>query len=926
MVKTKEKLVLIDSHALIHRAYHALPPMHTKEGVPTNAVYGFILTLLKVLSSLKPTYVVAAFDMKGPTFRHEAYKEYKAHRKAAEDDLVAQFPLVKDVVEAFNIPIIEKQGFEADDVVGTLTAKYPGISKVIVTGDADALQLVDEETKVFTLRRGVKDTVIYDVAGVKDKYGFLPEHVPDYKGLCGDASDNIPGVAGVGDKTARDLVAKYGSIEKIYENIEELPKRARTRLEDHKKEALFSRDLATIRRDVPVEMDLEDARMEDYGIEEVRELFEKFGFKSLLARLPKSSRGEMQATLLSNDQSPNQNSEKIPNSQYPISLPEGYFIADSEEKVKELKKKLGKVSLTAFDTENDYLGAREYPIVGMSFAFEYNEKSEAWYVPVTPESVKEWKDVLENPKLKKTGHNLKYDYAVLAQSRIKLAPIVFDTMVGAYLLDPGRRQYGMDALAMQELSHHCIPITDLIGSGKDPHVAKALRGRQKKMSEVPLAELARYAAEDADVSLRLYNKFHPEIESAGLRRVMDELEMPLIPILSEMEMAGVRLDVDRLSVLSKKNQKRIEELREDIWKEAGEEFNVNSTVQLRKILYEKLQLPTTGIKRTQSGYSTAADELNKLRGTHAIIELLEEYRELTKLQNTYIETLPELVDGETGRVHTSFNQTVTATGRLSSDSPNLQNIPVRTELGQEIRAAFVADAGCVLVKADYSQIELRLAAHMSQDEKMLDAFRSGEDIHRATAAWVFEVKPEDVTDEQRRAAKTLNFGVLYGMGAFHFARASGVSVEEARSFIERYRKQYAGVSRMIEQYIANAEELGYTETLFGRRRYVPEINSHDPGTRAAAERAAYNFPLQGTAADLLKKAMIELSAVLAEKYPKARMVLTVHDELVVEVLEEEASAVAKLMREVMEGVYTLDVPLVVDVGVGKNWRDVEKVG
>ncbi len=908
------KLALIDSNALVHRAYHALPPLTSKTGLPTNAVYGFTTMLLKMFSTLKPTHVVAAFDVKGPTFRKEKFAAYKAHRKPMEDDLAAQFPLVKEVLKAFDIPIIELKGFEADDVIGTLVKKIDGdVQKVIVTGDMDTLQLIDHLTSVFTLRKGVTDTILYDAEMVRAQYGFGPEHMIDYKGLRGDPSDNIPGVKGVGDKTAKELITKYGDIEEIYKHLDELPTRAKTRLEGHKEDALFSKDLATIHQEVPIEFTLESAKLDGYDTEKVREIFAKFDFRSLLARLPQGGTA-IQPSLFS------QTDKK---SDAGIALPPNYHFVESQEDQKKLMHELLQEELIAFDTENESLGSREYPIVGMSFAVrggngdagKDNKGIEAWYVPVNPESVKLWQPLFENEKVKKVGHNLKYDAQVLYMSGITLKGISFDSMIGSYLLHPGSRQYGLDAMAVQELNYHPIPLSHLIGAGKNV----------KKVSEVPVLELARYAAEDAEVALRLYEVLRPRIESEGLRRVMDDIEVPIISVLTVMEMNGIQVDVKVLKDLNKKLTVRISTLQKKIWKFAGEEFNINSTQQLRVLLFDHLKLPTTDIKRTQSGFSTASSELEKLHGTHEIIPLLEEYRELTKLKNTYIETLPEMVDPKTGRIYTSFNQTIAATGRLSSINPNLQNIPIRTETGQEIRRAFVAGKGNLLVKADYSQVELRLAAHLSHDEKMIDVFRAGEDIHSATAAWVYGIPQSEVTSDKRREAKTLNFGVLYGMGPQAFARSAGISVEKARSFIGRYREQYQGLTKYMEATIEQARGLGYVETLFGRRRYMPEINSNNPAISAQAERIAFNFPLQGTAADILKKAMIELQRVIDKDWPNVKLLLTVHDELVAEAPRQEAKEFAAVMKKAMEGVITLDVPLIADVSMGENWKDTEEV-
>jgi DNA polymerase-1 len=931
MATKKQKLVLIDAHALIHRAYHALPPMSTKTGQPTNAVYGFVTTLFKVFTSLKPTHVVAAFDMKGPTFRHALDPNYKAHRVEIDQALIDQFEVVREVVKAFNIPIINKAGFEADDIIGTLTKQVKVPDKIIVTGDMDALQLVDEHTTVFTLKRTLAETVTYTVPMVEEKYGFGPELVTDYKGLRGDASDNIPGVEGIGEKTAKELVGKYGTIENIFKHLDELPNRAQTRLRGHKKEALDSRHLATIVRDVPIKFSLDDAELADYDVEKVRSIFEKLEFHSLLNRLPKSKHGqEIQPTLLGTspltlssreERGDDEHSETRSEVRSSLAMPKNYHLVESAAEQKKLLATLMKEKVVAFDTENDKLGARTYPIVGMSFS---NGK-DSWYVPVTRESVKAWKPLLESEKVQKVGHNLKYDWQVLAQSGITLRGIVFDSMIASYLLHPDGRQHGLDPLAAELLGHHTIPITALIGDGPTSPRLRGASKEQKLMSQVPLQDIAVYAAEDADIAWRLYQHFLPHLKEQKLMGVLEDIEVPLIPVLADMEMAGVSLDTTVLAGLSKKLTKRITKLRADIQGVAGEEFNVNSTLQLRRVLYEKLLLPTDGIARTQSGYSTAASELAKLRGKHEIIGWLEEYRELTKLLSTYISTLPELVDAEDKRLHTSFNQVVAATGRLSSQDPNLQNIPVRTETGQEIRAAFVAAQGYQLIKADYSQLELRIVAHMAEDKAMLEAFRRGADIHIATAAQVFGVALDAVTPKQRRHAKTLNFGVLYGMGARNFAQAADVSVEEARSFIERYERTYTGIVAFRAEILAQANELGYVETLFGRRRPVPEIKASSPGIRAAAERYAFNTPVQGTAADIIKKAMLGLHAHMKKEYPKAKLVLTVHDELVAEVPVKEVATFAADMKRIMEGVTTLDVPLIVEVAAGPNWRDTEEI-
>lgn len=899
----RQKLAIIDAHALIHRAYHALPPMTSEDGAPTNAVYGFTTMLIKMISTLKPTHVIAAFDMKGPTFRHEEYADYKAHRKELDHDLIVQFDIVRDVVRAFSIPIYEKKGFEADDIIGTIVKTLEEeIPIVVVTGDMDTLQLVSEKTSVFTLKRGISDTILYTPELVQEKYGFEPRYISDYKGLAGDPSDNIPGVAGIGTKTAKDLVGAFGSLESIFSHEEELPSRAKKYIIGHEKDALFSRKLAVIRQDVPIDIVLDDALFVVYDEKNVRTEFQKLGFRSLISRLPKSQDGFQPTLGIKTEEE--------------IILPKGYFIAQSREEQQILREKLKTKKIIAFDTETDGLGGRTSPIIGMSFACHEESEIHAWYIPIDSVSVLLWKDFFEDSTIKKTGHNLKYDMEVLQQSGIHLRGVDFDTMIASYLLRPGSRNYGMDDLAEEFLNYTPIPITDLIGTGKN----------QKSMKDVPLLELARYAAEDADVSLRLYDFFFPKIQEEKLLDVLQDIELQLLEVLVHMEMTGVAINKKVFTVLSKKVFDRIKTIEQQIWSLAGTNFNIGSPKQLREILFVNLNLPTVGIKKTQSGYSTGADELEKLTGKHPIIGFLSEYRELSKLKSTYLDALPPLIDRETNRIYASFNQTIAATGRLSSTNPNLQNIPIRAEIGQEIRKAFIAREGYVLVKADYSQLELRIAAHVSQDEKLIAAFRAQEDIHRSTAAWVFSVPVENVTDDMRRQAKTLNFGVLYGMGAQSFARSAGVSVEEARSFIDRYQHQYTGIVQCIEKIVEEARALGFVETMFGRKRYIPEIHSNNPAIRAGAERAAFNFPIQGAEADILKKAMITLYERIVSTYPGSAIVLTVHDELVCEVKKEDASQFARDMKKIMEDVIVLDAPLVADVGIGNNWGDIQPVG
>ncbi len=904
MTDTKQTFIIIDGNALLHRAWHALPPLQTPKGVVVNAVYGFLMVLLKALNEMRPAYIAVTFDTKAPTFRDEMYTEYKAQREAQPQELYDQIPILKNVLAAFHVPVFEKDGWEADDVIGTIAHKITKsirqpadhkITTLIATGDLDTLQLVNEHTKVMTLRKGITDTVVYDEAAVKERFGLAPSQMIDYKALRGDPSDNIPGVKGIGEKTATELLQNFGTLDGVYKNIEseKIKEGVRTKLRAQKDEATLSKKLVTIVTDVPIDFDLAACKWGGIDEPKVVALFQELGFRSLLSRLPKPG-GEQGQLLVT------YNTQHVANDRYTL--------IDTEKKFEDFLKNLAQQKIFAFDTETDNLDPFRSHLVGMSFSWKTGE---AYYIPISNFEfrISNFGAIFADSKIAKIAHNAKFDIEVCAANGITVAGLAFDTMVASYVLNPGSRQHNLDKLAFEEFGFRMTPIKELIGVGQ----------KQITMDKVALEKIVPYACADADYTWRLYEKFTADERWATAKKLFEDIEMPVLPVLIAMETNGVKIDTDFLGALSKKVGKRLDTLGEKIHALAGSDFNINSPLQLKEILFEKLQISTKGIGKTKTGLSTAADELEKMKGAHPIIEPIVEYRELAKLQSTYLEALPKLVDVRDSRLHTSFNQTVAATGRLSSSDPNLQNIPVRTELGNEIRKAFIAEKGNVLLSADYSQIELRLAAHMSNDPKMIASFKAGEDFHQRTAAEIHGIAFTDVTKEMRRAAKAINFGILYGMGSTSLAQQTGLSRDEARAFIEKYFVVYKQLAEYIEQTKALARSMGYVETLFGRRRYLPEIKSGMPQVRAAAERMAVNMPLQGTAADIMKIAMIRIHEITKAKNHKIKMLLQVHDELVFEVPKDAVADVARMVRDSMEHVEKLRVPLKVDIDIGSSW-------
>lgn len=903
----KEKLVVIDGHALIHRAYHAIPPLTTNKGEPVNAVYGFAVILLNVIRDLKPKYIAVAFDLPGKTKRHEDYADYKANRATAPDDLKSQINIVRELVGAFNIPVIDMPGYEADDVIGTIVKKTPKeIENYIVTGDLDELQLVDEKTKVYTMKKGFSDVVIYDEEKVKERYQIRPDQFVDYKALRGDPSDNIPGVSGIGEKTATELLVEYGSLQNIYKNTDKIKPSIAKKLEDGESQAHLSHRLAKIETELKIDLDLKKCLFSDFDQNKLLQKFQELGFKSLLSRLPESSND------LGSEKNPGHLKEA------------NYQTVTNISDLKKLAKSLKNEKYFAIDTETTSKDQIEARLVGISFSLK---EKEGYYIPLRHSSkdqleldvaLKIIRPVLENKSILKIGHNIKYDYVVLKKEGLTLEGPYFDTMIGAFLIDPNLRAQKLSALAFTEVGIKMTEIEKYIGKGKD----------QITFDQVPIKESTIYAAEDADIALRLYKIISKKIAQKDLTSLAEKIEFPLIPILGEMELRGISVKKENLKKLSIETNKKVQKIKERIFELAGGEFNISSPAQLQGVLFEKLKIqqkiddPKDLKKLKNGGFSTAASELEKLKGKHEIIDDIFSYRELTKLLNTYIEVLPKLVKKD-GRIHTSYNQAITQTGRLSSSDPNLQNIPTRTEEGKKIKSAFVPNNGNLLLSADYSQIELRVIAHIAEDENMIKIFNSGRDIHTETAAGLYNVTEKKVTNEMRRAAKIVNFGIIYGVSAHGLHQQVGVTREEGQRLIDRYFSLHPQIKEYSKKMIAMAKELGYVETIFGRKRYLPEIRSSNFIIRGAAERMAINMPIQGTAADLMKLAMIDINKDLQRISPESKMLLQVHDELIFEVPKNEIEKVSFFVKERMNNVAKLSVPIETGVHWGESWGELK---
>lgn len=884
-----KKIVLLDGNAIIHRSFHALPPFTTKKGELVNAVYGFSSTLLAVIDKFKPEYIVATFDLKGPTFRAEQFDGYKAKRVKAPDELYNQIERVKEIVKTFNIPIYEKEGYEADDMIGTIAKKIAtdekGIESIIVTGDLDTLQLVDDVTSVYTMSRGLSKAVLYDKEAVMARFGGLePMQLKDYKGLRGDASDNIPGVKGIGEKGAINLLKEYQNLEGVYENINNIKGSLRDKLEKDKMMAFTSRDLGTIMINVPFEFKLEECHTHDFDRQKLINLFKELGFFSLIKRLQKG--GEVIE---------NTEQKKIKNDirDFEYKILENEKVAEFIEEIKNKKE----IALSINEKEIAFSWQ-----TGRACSLELNVKN-----------LESLRIIFEDENIKKVGWNLKNDYKFFKEKNIELKGIYFDVMLADYLIRSGEK-IELDRLILAELGEEF----NEKGSGQISLMGFSRKEEAKKLCEKvdyiwKLKNILVKKIEEISESQKKYSKVK------NLKSVFENIEMPLVVILAEMEMEGIKINKVIFKEISQKIDSQLENLEKKIQEIAGKEFNVNSTQQLSEILFGDLKLPTNGIKKNKSGYSTAAPELAKLKGQHKIIEKIETYRELFKLKTTYLDNIPLLI-GKDGRIHTTFKQEVTATGRLSSENPNLQNIPIKSEVGKIIRTAFEAEKGNVFVSADYSQIDLRIMAHMSNDKKMREAFWSKEDIHLKTAAEVNKVTLSKVTQKMRREAKALNFGIIYGMGTFGFSQSADISREEAKKFIEEYMNNFPQVAQFIKNTKESARQNEFVETETGRRRYLAEINSPNFMVQAAAERMAINMPIQGLTADVMKLAMIAVYNYFKND-SKVKMILQIHDEIILEVAEDRAQEVTKKTQEIMEKVYSLSVPLTVDVKIGNNWGE-----
>lgn len=1026
----RKKLILIDGHAIIHRAFHAVPEdLSTSAGEPVNATFGFTSMLMKALLEEKPDYIAVTFDRPSPTFRHLEYSQYKAHRPALPDNMKPQFARIREVVESFGIKIYEKDGFEADDVLGTLSVqgRKLGVDTVIYTGDMDTLQLVNDQVTVKVAKRGITEVTDYDESEVKARYGFEPKILPDFKGLVGDKSDNIPGVPGVGEKTASRLLGEYGDLEGILAHLDSLKPKEQKLIGAASEQARQSKYLATIVLDAPVQLDLDTCRMTHVDGDKVMTLFRQLEFRTLIERalalfrelkipvsdthssslsstpsgtasdltdkadiealgenpryappmgvvpivVPPLPPGEetvvpqdvleplslqspsveqsasAQVAVATKEPGPAQLSlfeVEVPHEEvvHKLRLPglpsadsalladrEKYkqtntLIVNSEEALRILIKSLTDAGSFAIDTETTSDEPRHAELVGLSFSMA---PGEAYYIPVghkktldghEPDTqlpcayvLEKLKVVLEDEHVLKYMHNAKYDLAILLRYGIDIKGLAFDSMLGAYLAEPGRRGVGLKDQAFQRLGIMMTPINELIGSGS----------KMISMSQVPIRKAADYAGADADMTLRLVKPIQEELQQHGLMDMYQRIELPLINVLMQMELYGVALDATFLREFGQTLEDQLHTQEDAIYAAVGHRFNINSTKQLADVLFVELQLPTG--KKTKTGYSVNADVIEGLRGRHEVVDYLLEYRQLSKLKSTYIDGLLTLMEPHTGRVHTSFNQTIASSGRLSSSNPNLQNIPVRTELGRQIRRAFIADPSYVLLTADYSQFELRILAHITHEPRLVEAFTNGEDIHTITASTLFHVPVEEVTKDQRRLAKTVVFAVLYGQSAYGLAMVTGMTNAESAEFIKHYHEIFPNVKTYVDSTLQQARTQGYVNTLYGRKRFFPDMHALSHTERQALEREAINMPIQGTNADLIKIAMIRLHHALKEKRMKTRMILQVHDELVFEVPVEELDRAKNLIRSMMEGVEKLDVPIKVEMKMGKNWYEAE---
>ncbi|MGD0173046.1 MAG: DNA polymerase I [Anaerolineales bacterium] len=914
------KIILLDGHALAYRAYFALTSAGTQttrwttsRDEPTAGTFGFTSILLSLLEKEKPEYLAVTFDT-GKTFRDDLYPAYKATRAKMPEDLRPQIDRIREVVRVFRIPIFEAEGFEADDVLGTIARQMSesGTDTLILSGDRDLLQLVSKRITVRLPGRSLSESIDYDPAKFEEQWGFSPEKLIDYKALVGDKSDNIPGVNGIGEKTATELLRTYGTLDEIYHRLGDVPPRYRAKLEAGRENAILSRTLATIRTDVPLRADLAQCRVGRYSREEVAALFQVLEFRTLLSRLPGRAASAVQMGMFAE-----------PKARAEVTR---WHLVQSDAELAALAESISRAPILALDTETTSTDPMRAELVGLSLAVA---EGEGHYIPIRHEggpnmqlgAVKErLGGLLSDSHVPKTGHNIKYDLTVLERAGLPISAPAFDTMVAEWLCNPASHSLGLKDLGFLRLGAEMTPIEALIGKGT----------KQITMDCVPASQAAPYAAADADISLRLVAPLRKDLESRSQTKLFAEMEMPLIPVLAAMEREGVRLDLPYLDGLGQDWQSELHRIEVRVHEMVGRPFNLQSTQQLADVLFGQLGLqPPDKSRKTASGkYSTAADVLESLAGAHPVVEQILRHRELSKLLSTYVEALRDEVNPATGRVHTSYNQTGTVTGRLSSSDPNLQNIPTRTEEGRRIRRAFVGSPGHRLLSIDYSQIELRLAAHMASDPGMIDAFRHGEDIHAVTAAAIYDVPRDEVTSAMRRHAKAINFGLLYGQTAYGLTRSTDLTLSEAEEFIRKYFERFAKIRDLVASFKKTAGECGYVETMLGRRRYFPELAAGsrlDQNTRNRAEREAINAPIQGSAADIMKIAMIRLPGELVRAGMRTRMILQVHDELVFECPDAEIIPAARLVRQVMENVLSLSIPLTADAKQGENWEEMQAV-
>jgi len=898
----KKKLFILDGHALCYRAYFAFikNPMKNSSGQNTSAIFGFSRMLFKLIKEQAPDYLAVAFDPPKKSFRFRLYGEYKANRQKMPDDMRSQISEIKHMVETLGITILEHEDYEADDVLGTVAEKFSSdeVEVYLVTGDKDAYQLVKDNVRILANTKGISEYEIYDTEGVVNKTGLGPESIIDYMALMGDASDNVPGVKGIGEKTALKLITEYGTLEKIYENADAIKGKTGELLRNSKDMAFLSRDLVTIRRDVPLDTKLSDMIFKEINPQAAIEYFNNIEMVSIAADFEPGAKIEKQTSR--------------------SDIARNYITIRTEKELKAMIEEITKAGVVSFDTETDSIQPVEANLVGMSFSVRENS---GWFLPLQSRglfsdeypdpaiSIPLVKPLLENEKIKKVGQNIKFDLLVLKRAKIELRGISFDTMIASYLLNPAERRHNMDDLAEKYLNYKTITYKELTGTGKNAI----------PLAEVPLEKLAEYATEDADITFRLYKLFKPMLDGENLTELFETIEMPLLPVLAEMEYAGVKIDTNHFEKMKKTIIEKVRETEKKIYELAGQEFNINSTKELSSILFEKLKLKTA--KKTKTGFSTDIQVLETLKGSHEIIDNLIAYRTLSKLNSTYIDSLPKMISPTTGRIHTSYNQTIAATGRLSSTDPNLQNIPIRDEFGGQIRRGFVPEKGFLFMSADYSQIELRLAAHYSNDSNMIKAFRDKIDIHSMTASSVFKADIDHITPDMRRQAKIINFATIYGVSPYGLSQQAEIGFREAAEFIKIYFETYPGFRNYIDTTIEFAKEHGYVQTLMGRKRPVPEITSETSFRREGAERVAINTPLQGTSADMIKIAMINIAKEMKGKKLKSRMIMQVHDELVFEVSEDEMDIMEILVRDKMENAIKLNVPVVVDISTGKNWEE-----